>query len=117
MSKGIARYFERLQWVLIAILFVLFVFHILKAQPSNVVTFDKARVVSKFIAELSAHHVSDEVIKQKTVQFGRALKETLNDYATTQHVLVLDKSQVLASNCDKTDDIAARLASAMRDKL
>ncbi|MDP3562612.1 MAG: TrbI F-type domain-containing protein [Legionellaceae bacterium] len=117
MPKGIARYLGGIQWVLIAVLFVLSVFHIFKPVPSNVVTFDKARVVSKFIAELSAHHVSDEVIKQKSAQFGRALKETLNNYATTHHVLVMDKSQVLVSNCDRTDDIAARLASAMRDKL
>lgn len=117
MPKGIARYLGGIQWVLIVMLVVLSVFHIFKPAPSNVVTFDKARVVSKFIAELSAHHVSDEVIKQKTVQFGRALKEALNDYATTQHVLVIDKSQVLVSNCDRTDEIAAQLASAMRDKL
>ena len=97
--------------------FCLVYFPYFKPGPTNVVTFDKTRVVSKFIAELSAHHVSNEVIKKKTIQFGRALKETLNDYATTQHVLVIDKSQVLVSNCDRTDDIAARLASAMRDKL
>ena len=52
MPKGIARYLGGIQWVLIVMLVVLSVFHIFKPAPSNVVTFDKARVVSKFIAEL-----------------------------------------------------------------
>lgn len=81
---------------------------------TRVATFNQDKVTSLFIQQLSARHLSDEVIRQKTTLFSNRLKAALHTYAQKKHLLILRKEQVLAGENDVTDDIIHLMARQVK---
>lgn len=81
---------------------------------TRLATFNQDKVTALFIQQLSSRHLSDEVIRQKTILFSNRLKEALHTYAQKKHLLILRKEQVLAGENDVTDDIIRLMARQAR---
>ena len=84
------------------------------ASTPQVVTFDQPKLMARFVGQLSAHTLTDDLLREKTDRFSRALNTRLNAYAQTHHVLVLSASQVLAGEHDITPEIEQAIARDMR---
>ncbi len=84
------------------------------ASTPQVVTFDQPKLMARFVGQLSAHTLTDAMLREKTDQFSRALNTRLNAYAKAHHVLVLSASQVLAGENDITPQIEEAIAYDMR---
>lgn len=83
---------------------------------SPVVTFDKDRLVKQFVTQLSQKPLSVEKADSLSSRFAKALKESLDEYATNNKTIVIKKEMVLASNQDITKLIATTVAAKMRSK-
>lgn len=86
----------------------------LSANQPQVVTFDQQRLMGRFVAQLSAHTLSKEVLREKTDRFSSALKTSLALFAKTHHVLVLNSSDVLAGERDITSSIEKDIVRLMK---
>lgn len=84
------------------------------ANPS-IVTFDKARVLGLFVRQLSARTLSDKHIAQTTSHFNGALQRSISTYAARHHVVIVQRSNVLAGGRDITDDIVQALSQHMQE--
>lgn len=84
------------------------------ATPA-LVTFDKARVLGLFVRQLSARTLSDEHIAQTTNHFNDALQHSINAYAARHHVVIMQRSNVMAGGRDITDDIVQMLSQHMQE--
>ena len=90
------------------------------ALKPQLVTFDKTAMVGRFVGQLSKHDVSDDAIRTKTQAFGEAMKRSLDDYAQTHGVIILNKSEVMAGARDAqdiTESIAKAVSTRMRVNL
>ena len=87
------------------------------ANTPQVVTFDQQQLMGRFVAQLSAHTLTKEGLREKTDRFSLALKTSLNAYAKTHRVLVLKSSDVLAGERDITSCIEQDIARLMRKPL
>ncbi len=81
---------------------------------SNLVTVDLNHIKGQFIHQLAIHHASNENVKKASETFNRHLKNVLDAYAKSHHVVILDSAHVLSSDRDVTDSIISLLAKAMR---
>lgn len=101
-------------YVALAFVAVLSGWAVFSAHTPHVVTFDKPKLMARFVGQLSAHALSDEALRGKTEQFSAALKMSLNAYAKAHHVLVLNAADVLAGERDITANIERDIARYMR---
>ncbi len=83
---------------------------------SNVVTIDLNHIKGQFIHQLALHHASNESVKRSSEAFNRKLKDVLDAYAQSHHVVIFDSAHVLSSGQDITTSIIPLLAAAMRGK-
>lgn len=79
-----------------------------------VVRCDVTHIKGQFIHQLALHNVPNETVKSANISFQRALKDTLERYARTHHVVILSSDKVLAGGHDITETIMLQLAKAMR---
>ena len=80
----------------------------------QVVTFNQQQLMGRFVAQLSAHTLTKEALREKTDRFSLALKTSLCAYAKSHRVLVLNSSDVLAGEHDITPRIEQDIARLMR---
>lgn len=71
-------------------------------------------LMREFVAQISRHKLSDDVLLNKTQTFAQALKEVLADYAVNEHVLIMDKKNTLSGGEDVTLKIQALVGEKMR---
>jgi len=71
-------------------------------------------LMSEFVAQISRHKLSDDVLLNKTQTFAQALKDVLANYAANQHVLIMDKKNILSGGEDVTLKIQALVGEKMR---
>jgi len=83
-------------------------------HQASVVTFNKKALVGRFVGQLSTLSLSDEGLREKTAAFSAALTESVNDYAHSHHVLILEDKRVLAGSRDVTAVIARDVSRRMR---
>ena len=81
---------------------------------SVVVILDKERLIATFVGQLSAHNVSDRLLRLKTDAFRDALTKSVTFYAQKNNALVLDKKQALAGGMDITTLIEQDVSLRMR---
>ena len=98
--------------VLMAIFFV--IAHYIQA-PSRIVILDKDRLISAFVRQLSAHNVSDRLLRLKTNAFRDAMTHSITLYAQKNKALILDKKQALAGGVDISTIIEQDISLRMRE--
>jgi hypothetical protein len=98
--------------VLMTIFFV--IAHYIQTSP-RVVILDKDRLISAFVRQLSAHNVSDRLLRLKTNAFRDAMTHSITLYAQKNNVLILDKKQALAGGVDITTIIEQDISLRMRE--
>ena len=79
----------------------------------KVVSVDLARIKGQFIAQCARHAASSEQVATASTRFNRALKLVLNQYATQEQVVIIERQYVLLGAQDATDELIVLLASAM----
>ncbi len=116
--------FRRLQTVLLSVCLVfniVLVTYVYSSQrQSNAVVFDIKNTVASFIKQ-STQQVQNLTPQERKLtlakmgsSFAKALKQSLNQYSTSKHVIVLPKKWVLAtSDYDVTPEIQTLIASKM----
>lgn len=85
-------------------------------KSTRIVTFDKDSLVKQFVSQLSHKSLSQEKTSEMSSRFAKAMKGSLDEYARNQHVIIIKKDLVFASNHDVTPLIAAKIAARMREK-
>lgn len=85
------------------------------SKPS-VVSVDRARIRGQFIEQLAHHAASPDRVRKASIRFNQKLHAVLEDYAVHAHVLIIDRSFVLAGSVDVTQDIITLLSHAMGEK-
>lgn len=89
-----------------------------QAKDMGVCTFDQGQILRSFSQQLISHEMSDKKAKAKTRQFAASLKKSLDDYAKSRHVIVIDKNKVLASGgCDVTQAVISLVSKNMRGRV
>jgi len=81
---------------------------------SSIVTFDLVHVKGQFIRQLAIRHASDVDVKTSSVHFNRVLQTVLEAYSHKNHVVILERQQVLSGGQDVTDSLLPLIAKAMR---
>jgi hypothetical protein len=100
--------------VFLTILMVIVIVHYIQI-PSKVVVLDKDCLISAFVRQLSAHNVSDRVLRLKTNAFRDAMMHSITAYSQKNNVLVLDKKQILSGGVDITSVIEQDVSFRMRE--
>lgn len=90
------------------------------SHSNALVLVNKERVFAEYIRALSQFPLDEMRIAHETSRFQLAFQKTLQTYASTHHVVILDKKNVLAADeneaIDVTDGILHDIQLCLREK-
>ncbi len=82
--------------------------------PYAVVTFDEKEIRGLLVRQLAEHAASNEQALAASARLKKHLSQTLADYATAHHVVVVDSHAILAGKRDITREVISLLSKASR---
>jgi flagellar hook-basal body complex protein FliE len=82
------------------------------SKKRAVVAFDLKKVQSALIRHLAEHQVSNEQSAKAAASFKHRLNLLLSSYATTHHVVIMDKAYVLSGAEDVTSHVMREFSNA-----
>lgn len=83
-------------------------------STGSVVTVNKKLIIKKFAEDLNKHPMKQEKAQKLSKKFAKALKQTVEDYANSKDVVILDRQKVMGSGVDVTDVIMQQVIKTMR---